>query len=107
MGRKGNEKKARNRPTGTGQFARAARTAQRGRRPERDSGLGPKGVESVTSFKHPALKQLTDQQVRFAPPARRLEQLARAEKLLAEIEPAKQYPYQFVCFRITDYRPDS
>lgn len=61
----------------------------------------------MTTFNHPALKQLTDQQVRFAPPARRLEQLARAEKLLAEIEPTKLYPYQFVCFRITDFRPDS
>jgi RNA polymerase sigma factor (sigma-70 family) len=36
-----------------------------------------------------------------------LAQLARAERLLAEIEPARQYPYQYVCFRITDYRPDS
>jgi RNA polymerase primary sigma factor len=61
----------------------------------------------VTPFKHPALKQLTDQQVRFAPPARRLEQRARAERLLAEIEPGKQYPYQFVCFRITEFRPES
>jgi RNA polymerase sigma factor (sigma-70 family) len=51
--------------------------------------------------------QLADQQVRFSPPARRLAQLARAERLLAEIEPARQYPYQYVCFRITDYRPDS
>jgi RNA polymerase primary sigma factor len=64
-------------------------------------------VTVVTNFKHPALKQLTDQQVRFAPPGRRLEQLARAEKLLAEIDPSKQYPYQFVCFRVTEFRPDS
>jgi RNA polymerase primary sigma factor len=61
----------------------------------------------VDSFHNPAVKQLTDQQVRFAPPARRMEQLARAERLLAEIEPGKQYPYQYLCFRITDYRPDS
>jgi len=61
----------------------------------------------VTGFKHPALKQLTDQQVRFAPPARRAEQLTRAKQLLGEIEPARSYPYQFICFRITDYRPDS
>jgi len=61
----------------------------------------------VAGFKHPALKQLTDQQVRFAPPARRLEQLGRVEKLLAEIEGGKKYPYQYICFRITDFRPDS
>jgi RNA polymerase primary sigma factor len=61
----------------------------------------------VSTFKYEALKQLTDQQVRFAPPARRLEQLSRAERLLADIDPAKNYPYQFVCYRITDYRPDA
>src|SRR5207249_3572484 len=65
------------------------------------------GVKTVSDFKNPALMQLTDQQVRFAPPARRLEQLARAEQLLAEIEPARQYPYQYVCYRVTDFRPDS
>jgi RNA polymerase sigma factor (sigma-70 family) len=52
------------------------------------------------------LKQLTDQQVRYAPPVRRLEQLARAEKLLGEIDPGRQYPYQFVCYRITEFRSD-
>ncbi|MCI0441115.1 MAG: hypothetical protein L0177_18585, partial [Chloroflexi bacterium] len=61
----------------------------------------------MSRFNHPALEQLTDQQVRFVPPARRMEQLARAERLLAETDPGKQYPYQFVCFRITDYRPDA
>jgi len=61
----------------------------------------------VSNFKNPALKELTDQQVRFAPPARRLAQLTNAEHLLAEVEPNKQYPYQYICFRITEYRPDS
>jgi Mor family transcriptional regulator len=62
---------------------------------------------AVAAFKQPALKQLTDQQVRFAPPARRAEQLARARKLLEEVEPGRAYPYQFVCFRVTDFRPES
>jgi RNA polymerase sigma factor (sigma-70 family) len=64
-------------------------------------------VAAVTGFKNPALKQLTDQQVRFAPPAKRLEQLGRVEKLLTEIEPGKQYPYQYICYRITEFRPES
>src|SRR5262249_551636 len=67
----------------------------------------PVGGLVVSGFKTEALKQLTDQQVRFTPPARRAEQLARAEKLLTEIEFQRQYPYPFVCFRITEYRPDS
>jgi RNA polymerase sigma factor (sigma-70 family) len=82
--------------------------------PEAEPGVpawknGPvvQGVVAVAAFKHPALKQLTDQQVRFAPPARRLEQLARAQHLLGEIDSGRAYPYQFVCFRVTDYRPES
>jgi RNA polymerase sigma factor (sigma-70 family) len=64
-------------------------------------------VVAVTGFKHPALKQLTDQQVRFTPPARRLEQMARARQLLAEVEPGRSYPYQWAVFRITEFRPES
>jgi RNA polymerase sigma factor (sigma-70 family) len=62
-------------------------------------------VVAVIGFKQSALKELTDQQVRFAPPARRAEQLVRAERLLAEVDANKRYPYPFVCWRITDYRP--
>jgi RNA polymerase primary sigma factor len=61
----------------------------------------------MTTYKHQALKELADQQVRFAPPPRRLEQLKRAEQLLTEIDPSRVYPYQFICFRVTDYRSDS
>ena len=58
-------------------------------------------------FRHPALKQLTDQQVRYAPPAKRREQLAQAGKLLGGVDIEKQYPYQFVCFRLTGFRTNS
>jgi RNA polymerase sigma factor (sigma-70 family) len=60
----------------------------------------------MRQYKHPALRQLRDQQVRYAPAERRLEQLSRAEKLVTEILPEKLYPYQFVCYRITHYRSD-
>lgn len=58
-------------------------------------------------YRHPAIKQLKDQQTRYAPKDRRLEQIERAEQLLGEIDSAKQYPYDYLCFRITGYRPDS
>jgi RNA polymerase sigma factor (sigma-70 family) len=58
----------------------------------------------VSEFKTSALKQLAEQQTRFAPPARRQAQVAAALKLLAEIDPVKDYPYQYVCFRVTEYR---
>lgn len=61
----------------------------------------------MSDFKTQALRELTDQQVRFAPAARRSEQLAKAEKLLADTDPKRSYPYQFVCFRLTDFRSDA
>jgi RNA polymerase sigma factor (sigma-70 family) len=59
-----------------------------------------------TTYRHPALKQLKEQQARFAPRERRLEQIDRAEQLLAEIESGRCYPYEYLCFRITGYRPE-
>ena len=61
----------------------------------------------MITYKHQAIRELADQQVRFAPPLKRLEQLKRGEQLLAEIDPAKDYPYQFICFRVTDFRSDA
>ena len=60
----------------------------------------------MTNFKQRSLRELTDQQVRFAPPARRLEQVAKAQLLLAEVEAGRVYPYSYVVFKLTDYRPD-
>lgn len=61
----------------------------------------------MKTYIHQALQELADQQVRFAPPARRLEQLKRAEQLLTELNPEREYPYQFICFRVTDFRSDA
>jgi RNA polymerase primary sigma factor/RNA polymerase sigma factor len=54
---------------------------------------------------HDSLRELRDQQVRFAPRDRKLEQLERAEALLREVDPEKTYSYEYVCYRITGYRP--
>src|SRR5262245_59311385 len=59
-----------------------------------------------STYRHPALKQLKEQQARFAPRERRLEQVDRAERLLGEVEPEKRYPYEYLVFRITGYRPE-
>jgi RNA polymerase primary sigma factor len=61
----------------------------------------------MKDYRQPALRQLKDQQIRFAPVEKRLGQLERAEKLLTEIVPGKKYPYQYVCFRITDFRTET
>jgi RNA polymerase primary sigma factor len=57
-------------------------------------------------YRHPAMKQLKDQQTRYAPRERRLEQIDRAEQLLTEIDGGKRYPYEYLCYRITGFRPD-
>ncbi len=58
-------------------------------------------------YQSPILRQLRDQQVRFAPRDKKLEQVNRAEKLLGELDPKRTYTYEYLCYRITDYRPES
>lgn len=58
-------------------------------------------------YLNPILRQLRDQQVRFAPRDRKIEQVNRTEKLLGELEPARTYTYEYLCHRITEYRPES
>ncbi len=53
------------------------------------------------------MKQLRDQQARYAPRQKKLEQVEQAEQLLQEISPEKRYPYELLCFRITGFRPES
>ena len=59
-----------------------------------------------TDYLVPVLRQLRDQQVRFAPRNKKVEQICRAERLLDELETKRTYTYEYLCYRITDYRPD-
>lgn len=52
------------------------------------------------------IRELRDQQVRFAPRPKRIEQANRAEQLLAELEPAREYPFEFLFYRVTEVRPN-
>ena len=60
-----------------------------------------------SDYLNPAIRQLRDQQVRFAPREKKIEQVTQAERLLAELEPARSYPYGYICYRITSYRPEA
>ncbi|HQU46249.1 MAG TPA: RNA polymerase subunit sigma-70, partial [Pirellulales bacterium] len=53
------------------------------------------------------IRELCDQQVRYAPREKKVEQANRAERLLAELDPKRTYTYEYLCYRITDFRPDS
>ena len=46
-------------------------------------------------------------QLRFTPEKKRRKQLDSAEKLATVIDKDKEYPYEFVCFRITGFQPKS
>ncbi len=60
-----------------------------------------------SDYLNPIIRQLRDQQVRFAPREKKIEQVNRAEKLLAELDAGRTYTYEYLCYRITDYRPES
>ena len=59
------------------------------------------------TYRQPALRQLKEQQAKYAPRERRVEQIYRAEHLFTEIDETKRYPYDFLCFRITGFRPET
>ncbi|MCX7701229.1 MAG: RNA polymerase subunit sigma-70, partial [Gemmataceae bacterium] len=59
----------------------------------------------MSDFRINALEQLAEQ-VRFAPPGVRQEQMERARALREQVRPGRSYPYQFVHFRITNFRTE-
>ncbi|GBD35153.1 RNA polymerase sigma factor SigB [bacterium HR36] len=61
----------------------------------------------LEKFRNKLMRELCDQAVRYAPMERKLEQLSRAERLLTEVVHQRTYPYQYVCYRITGFRPDT
>jgi len=60
-----------------------------------------------TNYHNPIIRQLRDQQVRFAPREKKIDQVNRAEKLLTEIDPRKTYSTEYLFYRITEFRPES
>ena len=60
----------------------------------------------MAGYKNPAMKQLADQQVRYAPQPVRLEQMQRAEELIDELQPNVTYWYEDLCQKLTNYRPN-
>lgn len=52
------------------------------------------------------MKQLSEQQLRFAPVSVRLEQIGRTEELLVSLHAGSLYPYPAICEQITEYRSE-
>lgn len=61
------------------------------------------GMAKADQFRTQPLAELA-QQLRYAPRARRSEQLPRAERLHDEIDPSINYPFDYIAYRITRYR---
>ena len=60
-----------------------------------------------TQYRDNKIKELRDQLTRFAPKAKKVEQATLAEKLYGEIEDDRSYAFDYLCFRITNYRPET
>src|SRR5262245_28919443 len=59
----------------------------------------------VARFKIAAIEDLL-RQLEYAPPERRRRQMEAAERLIADVDPLRNYPIDFIVFRITGYRSD-
>jgi len=60
----------------------------------------------MATIKSPQLRQLL-MQARYAPQKQRLIQLDACQSLIHLITPGKRYPYEFICFHLTGYRPQN
>lgn len=58
-------------------------------------------------YKNESIRQLRDQQVRFAPREKKLEQIENAERFLREVDHGRNYNYEYVCYKITGFRPET
>jgi RNA polymerase primary sigma factor/RNA polymerase sigma factor len=59
-----------------------------------------------SDYKNRSMRELRDQQVRFAPRDRKIEQIDNAEKLLRDLDDKRIYNYEYVCYRITGFRAE-
>ena len=60
-----------------------------------------------TDYLTPVIRQLRDQQVRFAPREKQIEQTDSAERLLNELDPKRTYTWKYICHRVTSNGFDS
>ena len=59
----------------------------------------------MANYRYPQIAELA-RQLTYSPRARKLEQLSRIREFAASLQPKQTYPYDFVCYQITRFRPD-
>lgn len=67
------------------------------------NGVDNTGIMKI-QIHHPALREFFEQ-LRFAPIRQRHKHLAATEKLMLILDPQQEYPFEFIVFRITGFRP--
>ncbi len=60
-------------------------------------------LKVMAKYKNKSLEQLF-KELRFVPRDRKEKELVACQQLLEIVQADRQYPFEFVCFRITDYR---
>jgi hypothetical protein len=63
-------------------------------------------VPRLAGYKVSMIREL-GRQLRYAPPETRRRHMEAAEQLVAEIDPSRLYPSEFVVYKITGYRPEA
>ena len=58
----------------------------------------------MPNYKSPSIQELA-KQLAYSPEPVRRQMIDRAEKLVGLLDPRKVYPYEFICYQITGYRP--
>ena len=58
----------------------------------------------MANFHYAEMQDLA-KQLAFSPVKVRTQEVNRAERLVCLIDPAKSYPFEFICYQITGYRP--
>lgn len=61
----------------------------------------------MSRYRTKTLKQLSEQQVRFAPQAVRKKQILQAEEVLLAVDSSSEYSFSDICFQVTGYRPEA
>ncbi|HIE96232.1 MAG TPA: sigma-70 family RNA polymerase sigma factor [Planctomycetes bacterium] len=61
----------------------------------------------MSRYRSTTLRELAEQQVRFAPQAVRHKQILQAEDFLLGMNGCREFAFADVCHRVTGYRPDS
>ena len=68
--------------------------------------LGPSQLSGKiamhTDYLSPAMRQFRDQQVRFAPYEKQIQQAESAERLLNELDPKRTYTCKYICHQVTN-----